>query len=74
MRTHLESGARGNRLPCNFDSRIRATRYGCTAPCKEQAGNRELSSALVFYTRRLLSPALILRSIAAPREPKSFRR
>jgi hypothetical protein len=29
----------------HFDSRIHPTRCGCTAPCKEQAGNREPFSA-----------------------------
>jgi hypothetical protein len=48
-----ESRDRRNRHP-HFDSRIRATRCSCTAPCKEQAGNREPSSAPIFYTRTLL--------------------
>jgi len=30
------------------------TLSSCNLPCKEQAGNRELSWALVFYTRRLV--------------------
>jgi hypothetical protein len=37
-----------------FDFRIRGTRCSCTAPCKEQAGNREHSFAPVFYTHRLV--------------------
>jgi hypothetical protein len=45
--------ARRNDLS-GFDFRIRGTRYSCTAPCKEQAGNREHSFAPVFYTRRLV--------------------
>jgi hypothetical protein len=45
--------ARRNDLP-GFDFRIRVTRWGCTAPCKEQAGNREHSFAPVFYTHRLV--------------------
>jgi hypothetical protein len=58
-----------------------ATRCSCIAPCKEQAGNREPSSAPFSYSRRLVlrshkrsrafgypaspSPALMLRSRAA---------
>ena len=61
----------------DFDSRIRATRCSCTAPCKEQAGNRDPSYAPILYTHRLVlrayngsghaappSPALMLRSRA----------
>jgi hypothetical protein len=38
----------------HFDSFIPATRCSCTAPCKEQAGNRESSSAPLFYIHRLV--------------------
>jgi hypothetical protein len=51
---------------------MHATRCGCTAPCKEQAGNREPSSAPIFYSHRLVLrsaslpiSALMLRSRAA---------
>src|SRR6185437_14988743 len=36
------------------EKEIALTRSGCAAPCKEQAGNREPSSAPLFYTRRLV--------------------
>jgi hypothetical protein len=45
--------ARRNDLS-GFDFRIGGTRCSCTAPCKEQAGNSKPSSALFFYTRRLV--------------------
>src|SRR6185312_7273654 len=36
------------------EKEIALTRSGCAAPCKDQAGNREPSSAPLFYTRRLV--------------------
>jgi len=53
-------------FPKSMDCRVKAgndegpfsfrglTRLGCAAPCKEQAGNREPSSAPRFYIRRLV--------------------
>jgi hypothetical protein len=53
-------------LPKSMDCRVKPgndegpfsfrglTRASCAAPCKEQAGNREPSSAPLFYTRRLV--------------------
>jgi hypothetical protein len=52
----------------DFDSRIRTTRSSCTAPCKEQAGNREPSSASFSYTRRL-----VFRSDQRADAPRAFR-
>jgi hypothetical protein len=49
----MQHGRAGMICP-GFDFRIRGTRWGCTAPCKEQAGNREHSFAPVFYTHRLV--------------------
>ena len=58
---------------------MHATRCGCKAPCKEQAGNRELSSSPIFYNHRIVlrsARALMLRSRAArarSRNPHSSR-
>jgi hypothetical protein len=46
---------------------MHATRCGCTAPCKEQAGNRALSSSPVFYSHRLV----LLRQCPHAEEPRS---
>jgi hypothetical protein len=70
--------ARASSAP-GFDSRIAGTRCGCTALCKEQAGNREHSSAPFSYIPRLVPPALMPRTIAVTtthhfKQPISFPR
>jgi hypothetical protein len=57
----------------DFAASLGQTRCGCKFPCKEQAGNRDASRAIVFSSMGCLSPALMPRSIAAPRERNAFR-
>jgi hypothetical protein len=68
----------------HFDSFIPATRCSCTAPCKEQAGNRESSSAPLFYIHRLVlrscnrsghrAPLSLRHGRACPGHPRLRRR